>query len=70
MVAPEEYFDFKFVIDNIDKNIKPSLEHLNSKGHSMHYVHRYHIAQNFDRGNFDVFDVFQLDRQNLTCQIG
>ena len=29
----------------------------------------YHIAQNFDGGNFDIFDAFQLDRQNLTCQI-
>ena len=25
--------------------------------------------QNFDRENFDVFDVFQLDCQNLTRQI-
>ena len=25
--------------------------------------------QNFDWGNFDIFDAFQLDRQNLTCQI-
>ena len=31
----------------------------------------YHIAQNFDErgGNFDIFDAFQLDRQNLTNQI-
>ena len=29
----------------------------------------YHIAGNFDRGNFDVFDAFQPDRQNLTHQI-
>ena len=29
----------------------------------------YRIAQNFDGGNFDVFDVFQPDRQNLTRQI-
>ena len=28
----------------------------------------YHIVQNFD-GGFDVFDAFQLDRQNLTNQI-
>ena len=28
----------------------------------------YRIAQNFD-GGFDVFDAFQLDRQNLTRQI-
>ena len=27
------------------------------------------IAQNFNGGNFDVFDAFQLDRQNLTCQV-
>ena len=29
----------------------------------------YRIAQNFDGGSFDVFDIFQLDRQYLTCQI-
>ena len=29
----------------------------------------YRIAQNFDGGNFDAFDAFQLDRQNLTRQI-
>ena len=27
-------------------------------------IPNYHIAQNFDRGNFDIFDAFQLDRQN------
>ena len=29
----------------------------------------YCIALNFDRGNFNVFDAFQLDRQYLTRQI-
>ena len=29
----------------------------------------YHIAQNFDGGNFDIFDALQLDHQNLTHQI-
>ena len=29
----------------------------------------YRIAGNFDGGNFDGFDVFQPDRQNLTRQI-
>ena len=29
----------------------------------------YRIAQNCDGGNFDIFDTFQLDRQNLTCHI-
>ena len=29
----------------------------------------YHIARKFDRGNFDVFDAFQLNCQNLTHQI-
>ena len=30
----------------------------------------YCIVQNFDGGrNFDIFDAFQLDRQNLTNQI-
>ena len=30
---------------------------------------KYRMAQNFDGGNFDVFDAFQLDGQNLTHQI-
>ena len=29
----------------------------------------YCITQNFDRGNFDIFNVFELDRHNLTHQI-
>ena len=29
----------------------------------------YRIAQNFDGGNFNIFDAFQLDRQCLTRQI-
>ena len=29
----------------------------------------YRIAGNFDGGNFDGFDAFQPDRQNLTRQI-
>ena len=29
----------------------------------------YRIAGNFDGGNFDGFDAFQPDRQNLTHQI-
>ena len=29
----------------------------------------YRIPGNFDGGNFDVFDAFQSDHQNLTCQI-
>ena len=37
------------------------------------YHNDYHIVQNFDGGRgggeFDVFDAFQLDHQNLTCQI-
>ena len=36
---------------------------------SIHYKSRYRIAGNFDGGNFDVFDAFQPDCQNLTCQI-
>ena len=33
------------------------------------YLVNYRIAQNFDGGNIAIFDAFQLDRQNLTCQI-
>ena len=29
----------------------------------------YRVVGNFDRGNFDYFDAFQPDRQNLTHQI-
>ena len=29
----------------------------------------YRIAGNFNGGNFEGFDAFQPDRQNLTCQI-
>ena len=29
----------------------------------------YHIAQNFDGGNYDIFDAFQLDHQNLTHKL-
>ena len=32
-------------------------------------VATYRIAGNFDGGNFNVFDAFQPDRQNLTRQI-
>ena len=32
-------------------------------------VATYHTAQNFDGGDFDVFDTFQLDRQNFTRQL-
>ena len=31
-------------------------------------VRVYHKAQNFDGGNFDIFDAFLLDRQYLTRQ--
>ena len=33
------------------------------------YAHNYHIAGNFDGGNFDIFDAFRPDHQNLTHQI-
>ena len=32
-------------------------------------VYAYRIAENFYGGNFDIFDAFRLDRQNLTRQI-
>ena len=42
--------------------------HTHAHTHTLWYkgITMYHIAQNFDRGNFDAF---QLDRQNLTHQI-
>ena len=30
---------------------------------------KYHIVGNFDGGNFDIFDAFQPDHQNLTREI-
>ena len=48
MVASE---DFKFVIDHTDKNVKPSFECLNSKGHSMHYVHGYAVKCRIGRSD-------------------
>ena len=29
----------------------------------------YHMAQNFEGGNYEIFDAFQLDHQNLTYKI-
>ena len=29
----------------------------------------YHIAGNFDGETFDIFDAFQQDHQNFSCQI-
>ena len=37
--------------------------------HQAHLQVIYRIAGNFDGGNFDIFDAFQPDRQNLTRQI-
>ena len=42
-------FDYKFVIDNIDKNIKPSFERNDHKGFSFHYVHGYAVKSRVSR---------------------
>jgi len=39
----EGEFDYKCVIDNIDKNVKPSFERHEHKGQSLHYVHGYAV---------------------------
>lgn len=39
----EEEFDHKYIIDNIDKNVKPSFERHEHKGQSLHYVHGYAV---------------------------
>ena len=39
----EEEFDHKHIIDNIDKNVKPSFERHEHKGQSLHYVHGYAV---------------------------
>ena len=47
--------------------INPGLEfisHAITRGDFMRSSSSYHIAGNFDGGNFDVFDAFQTDCQN------
>ena len=46
-VCPDH--DYKMVIDNIDKNIKPSFERHNHKGQSIHYVHGYAVKSRISR---------------------
>ena len=45
----ETCFDHKFVIDNINKNIKPSFERNKHKGLSLHYVHGYAVKSGVSR---------------------
>lgn len=40
--------NYKFVIDNINKNVKPSFEHAKIKGRSYHHVHGYGIQDRID----------------------
>ena len=44
-------------------------QYIHSSYYDFSQVLKYRIVENFDGGNFDVFDAFQLDRQNLTRQI-
>ena len=44
-------FNYKFVIDNIDKNVKPSFQRSEFDGKSFHHVHGYSVQ---DRVNTSV----------------
>ena len=46
---PPEWFGYKFVGDNIDKNIKPSHQRYELKGQSLHHFHGFAVR---DRVNF------------------
>lgn len=39
---------FKFVADNIDKNICPRFQRHESKGHSLHHFHGYAVRDRVD----------------------
>ena len=41
--STEDWCGFKFVGDNIDKNVKPSFQRAEQKGLSLHYFHGYAI---------------------------
>ena len=43
------WFGYKFVGDNIDKNVKPSLQRHELRGYSLHHFHGYAVR---DRVNF------------------
>ena len=43
------WFGYKFVGDNIDKNVKPSLQRHELRDQSLHYFHGYAV---WDRVNF------------------
>ena len=41
-------FNYKFVIDNIDKNVKPSFQHSEIKGRSYHHLQGYSVQGRID----------------------
>ena len=44
-----QWYGFKYVGDNIDKNIKPRHQMLDSQGKSLHYFHYYALMDRIDR---------------------
>ena len=40
--------NYKFIIDNIDKNVKPSFQRAEIKGRSYHHVHGYSVQDRID----------------------
>ena len=40
--------NYKFVIDNVDKNIKPSFQRSEIKGRSYHHLHGYSVQDRID----------------------
>lgn len=43
---------YKFVGDNIDKNIKPRFQRYENKGQSLHYFHGYAVRDRVDLATF------------------
>ena len=48
MVNTSSPINYKFIIDNIDKNVKPSFQRAEIKGRSYHHVHGYSVQDRID----------------------
>ena len=46
--ALNNHLNYKFVIDNVDKNVKPSFERAEIKGKSYHHLHGYSVQDRID----------------------
>ena len=51
--ANEYWFGYKFVGDNVDKNIRPSYQRMeHHRGQSLHYFHGYALRDRVDLSNY------------------